>query len=749
MSKFEKPKISYTPSDIDSAKFGIPPYFKYYCEYHKIPFPSEEAYNEHMAKAHPELAKDEFGDFKPFEEVSIRDQYPPDEREAIDEILEEYDEAMDLLEEVQRQLEDKIKEIKIPYDPKKDAMISAAHKCPNCGNPHASNVITGDDIINRIKTELEDNKTYASSAFGDVEKSTPEEILRHRNNELKTQINNMTVQVLRQIISWVLGWLYSLLKPLEIVPIVKAIPKGLKKAIERMRSKGHVDIDKMNIFQDGDFDSSVMDDFDVSGDVDPKGFSTKEAYKQVMKLICPNHHKVMDEYTSTALEGTNADVNVEQYRGTLAEKEALKSGAGLMDTVVANDYVKKNGEKYINNAPEAVQPSFPGAVSLDALDDDWPMSNEEKRKKPKGRLIRGLISDVKKYGRKAQNVLNGWMNSEEIMCCFIYNLGALLESAGIDFEVDGKKLKLSANDYLQTNIKMAMVFVGMLLGILEFHRNLVSADYKKSSKYLYNMVLNLITGLIQTISECYISMLNGYLREHITQWTDGFKRYKADTSKFRKNCIPFEDFANLIPDLFRDLMLRLSAIVPNFLRGLTDFTLRNLDELDRAEKLYKYNKYIDILRNILEYLKFSLECSEQDLSTESLDDVADKLKTYPGTKVSAEANIRRSPSAENILQNAKKASTINKETPAALGVSQYQISNEREDEFNEELRNSLEPDRVSPWGYTGYQVLMTNFIGIAPEKLKNILNEDKFNECHCKEGWSVEEVKAAKEIFKL
>ena len=748
MSKYDKPKIDYSPREINSDKFGIPPFFKYYCEYHDVPFPDEETYNEHMAKYHPGKPKSQFGDFKPFEERNPRDYYSADEQEEIDEFLNDLDEIEDGLNDIDAIIDDRLADLKVPYDPRKNKLLAAAHKCPRCGNPNANDELTYPDFVKKALSQKQDEENYLKETQGDPFVNTPEDILKKRNAEVKQSINSMMNQVIITIVRTVLNLVYTILKPLTTVPILKEIPKLFKRKKDAVRSKSTSDdFTDFNIFDGDDFNLDT--DFDISGNVDTKGFTPGQiSNSRQQKSACVFHYQVWNDTAEEmvppkkapllGMKKTNdaARTIVDQGRDSAAlhvpdgyQYEGPEKGStGTTPKIVLKVFKSKinpvlrsitPGEKSINcDEPEEEK------IEKTKKESDK-KEGEKKDKKRKSKFKKIVNEETKRYIKKAKAVLNSWMNSEEIMCCFIYNLGTLLS-------------KIRPFDKLtQKLIKTQMAYIGTLKGILGFYRNLKNAEYKKSVKLLRNMILALVQGLVQSMIELYINLLSGYIKDYIKEWSDMAKNYTGQGARFRRYCVPFEDLMILIPNMFRDISLRLNALLASKWNGLKDLSDDLNNKTDEVELIFKLDKYIEMLGNMLSYLKFWIECLEQDENIGALADISSKLDAV------GENNIK------NSLQNARKASTIYKSQEEDQVKSDQEINNENLAEFVNEFNNNTEPDRNSPWGYTGMQVLLTNFVGIDPEKLNNILNQDKYKECRCKNGFAPDEIENIKGIFKI
>ena len=122
----------------------------------------------------------------------IRDNFPLEERQIMDDFLDELDKAEEDLNYIEQEVDKRINRIAIPYDPKEHPLVAAAHKCPNCFTKN-NLVMTsnGFKYINEIC--LDDKILVKNGGFKDI-------YLLHKRpyqgNGIKIQLFNNSPEVI-------------------------------------------------------------------------------------------------------------------------------------------------------------------------------------------------------------------------------------------------------------------------------------------------------------------------------------------------------------------------------------------------------------------------------------------------------------------------------------------------------------------------------------------------------------------------
>ena len=78
----------------------------------------------------------------------IRDNFPQNEQIVIDDYLKLLDEVKQDLNEIDTELDNRLNDIEIAYDPIENPLLAESHKCKYCGLENAPNIITYKDIKN-------------------------------------------------------------------------------------------------------------------------------------------------------------------------------------------------------------------------------------------------------------------------------------------------------------------------------------------------------------------------------------------------------------------------------------------------------------------------------------------------------------------------------------------------------------------------------------------------------------------------
>ena len=681
--KFSKPNITYKPKRIKSEKFGVPPYFTFYCEYHKIAFPDEEAYNDHMAQFHPGQPKDTFGDLKPFDEIPVRDFYPIDEREKIDAVLDDIKDIQDGLNKLNEKIENKLENISIPYNKNDYPNLYEAHHCPICGTPSAPDKLTYDDFkLNKSKGREAQEK---SLEYTDNQYSV-KDMISNKDKWLSNSMTNMATLVLKQIMKWVFELLLKIFWPLRF--LLK------KKAMEKMKD---------------DIETIARENDITLGDLDPAvgPNTTMQSLGNTDNFRCLIHKNTFDETARRLLEEEQPEMYMYMDMSTMNHQQIsnIENMVELISTQVEPDYETSNGLKFREVNGNKVDEDLRSRRGEGRLDNIQP---EGKKGFVNGAINVGLKS-TREFMERLDFMFDEWYDSEEVLCCFIYNL--LIVVGGRNFIAD------NVADALRT-----------LQGILEIYRNLLMVDWKGTFLDELNLIIELVNKATHQILETLINTLTGEIRETLDKFLRNALTLKG--GEILRRCPPFDDlFLDALPDFIQDLLQKLNSYLKSFWDGFDKVPEAGKQSIDTMKTLLKLTAWIKALEKMISFLDFWAECTE-DLETPSYDEIKDAVdKTEnKGPEFGAPRN----------LQNFEKKPTINK----SKGLETIQA--EKLNEFRETLRQNMEPNRSVPFTSDTVKLLLTNFMGLSPEVVDSTI-EDVDGECRCKNGFRPEEIETLKD----
>ena len=698
--RFGKPDIDYRAKRINSEKFGIPPYFTFYCEYHRIAFPNEAAYNDHMALFHPGQEKDTFGDLKPFNEIPVRDFYPIDEREKIDEVITDIHEIQAGLEALDKKLEAKLEGINIPYDCKQYPLLCEAHHCPICGDEHASTTID--------KKAIDDNTKYGLTAqqnaiaYTNNENVSVNEIVSNKDKWLSGTMSSMATLVLKQIMKWVLELILIIFWPLRFILKKKAMTK-MKKDAESFAKEYGAPL--------GEFAPTAGPSVTMKSLGDTSDFR------------CLFHYKTFKETVDLLLEEEQPDMLVYMNLSNINHQQInnMEKMVKLLSTQIDLDYETPGGLKFKDTKGAKVKDELRARQGEGRLDNVQP---DEKKGFVKGAVKTGLDS-TRAFMERLDFMLDEWYESEEVLCCLIYNLliltkgenfGGALEIKG---KIFGKEHKESVADSLRT-----------LKGVLEVIRTLYMVDWKATGLAELNIIIELVNKTTHQILEALINLLTGKIREGLDGWLHGALKLKG--GQVLRRCPPFDDlFLDALPNFVQDLLLKLSNYLKGFWDGFNKVPEGGKGSLDTLRTLLMLTAWIKALEKLISFLDFWAERTE-DLAKPSLDDVKEAV-----SRTKTKGPIFGQPKN---LQNLEKSTTIDK-TRGLETIKAEKLNN-----FKEALRQNMEPDRSVPFTSDTVKMLLTNFMGISPETVDKAI-EDVDGECRCKNGFRPEEIESLKGLF--
>lgn len=692
MTKFRKPDIKYEPGKIRSGDFGIPPYVRHYCDICDLRFPSEEAYNEHMARYHPDVPKEEFDNLKPFDDQTRKDRFNPHDRARANNVIDGITGILNEFDRIDDRLDDVLSEIEVTVTPDTPLFYEAC-MCPRCGFGRPT--FNYDDIQSR-KIIADDDRLQAMGASEGDSQLTPSELQEQKEKRVKDSVDSMVTMVWRQFVIWVLEFVYSVLKPLERVPVVNRVPRFFKRALRRYRRRWD--------FTGYQFTGETgEDDFsDIAGMDDD--FDIRDEVIRAPWHGCIVHHDNFDSGLEEYLRDNNPSLytyyNVKKNHGF--QRANIKSVVDLVGSTLV-DIESDNGN------------ALPISEDTAQMPDDARIEDCEPPDL-RGRAVETAMDVARKYVRDVDTLLDAWYTSPKALCCFIYNI---LVMFGVDPRDRTRGIIIGSDE---------VGFLKMVRGVLEATYYYKSIDYKNTVKHSEDMVVNFTNSLLHGLIGQFIRMFAGNMRDELNKWRH--ISYKIGTIEgIVRDCTPFEEIIiDIFPKAVEDLLHRLNLMLSSFWRE--SFT--KMDKTTASVKVGRYllalSKGIDILNQMIGHMDFWVECMEEYPGYSSLEDVIDSRDDIDDETLST-------------LQDARNVSTTyNRSDIIALDdhTKETGVGRERNEPYTSTAHVS----------YDDMKVLLHNIVEIPEDEIDEILIDgDDTCPYRCRGGFRPEEIDKLRSLF--
>ncbi len=617
-----------------------------------------------------------------------------------------FEEIQNDLNEFDRVLDNKLKEMKIKYDPAEFPQLHAAQQHGPCGRPGSTNIITYADLRNRWALERAQFRSHSGipRTLDDMD-LTGSQLQAKQEKLTSKNMLAMLAQVLKQILIWVLEFFLKMLAPLKGVPGAKKIPNTIQKAINRLRGGRSVDRGPDSVLDSFDDLGNIEQDFRKtqvdSEDLSKAGggfiASGKEVVDAVVEFLPPE----CLAHTATWLEAVDKLILdnpnfVGAYLGKKINNEAQNRMLALNKIAAlgipeGHIITRKNGStlKYSNPLPEEyLQARADGSTKI-------------------GAFKKGLIDSVKTVGKsfvpRMKRLLENLVADPRLLCCLLRNL------------------QLMANTQ---KIRKVLLFIQALLRVW---RNILLIDISKELARLGNLVIDLVNQTLQTIFSAFTTFFYNKLNSAVLGVADLDKLRQVSTE-----CKPWIDLINLAVQILQEMLRKILEYLSGFFLNFNlDFEKLSATA-DKSALLAFIDKLLRLINAILKFAALWAFCleNEQDPivilgggARVNVDDDGITLAPGDATNSSSGGIKANAPgSADDII-----FSTIGGSSAQGQG-------------------HGLPAD--GPFSTTGLQILLTNFLGVnskqANEVVKNLVDGD----CSCDKSMTPDELATLENLIK-
>ena len=565
----------------------------------------------------------------------------------------------------------------IPYDPSVYPDLAEAHH-HICGRPGAGYVITYADIKSRAAVER--SQLAASIAIptdlDSLGASNARTLQANISKSIAKQILQMLDAVWRQIIVWTLDLFYATVSPLNSVPVVNAIPKAIKEAIDRINSTPNASPNNIgdvlnsptptsgNITSadlanaGGGYISSVTE---VIQNLPPQCLQHTATWNRIVEPIIRDGPYASAYYAKKTADGMIDHID------NLNKMAAIGIPQGHLFT--------SNGETvtYSNPLPQQyLQARANGATSFGAISDGLITSINE---------VNSTI--VPKLDRLIQNMLQ----DPNLLCCLIRNI------------------TLMANT---NSLKKTLLYIRALLQVW---RNLHSLDIAKEVARLGNMIVDLLNRVLQSIFSLYLAYFNSELSKFGVKIKD-----LTSLKQGKVVCEPWNLLVNLGIEILNEMLQKIETYLTGFFLNFRLDIRRSSANLDEIQKLSNVDKYIALIDKILQFAAAWTACVENSQDPRLVLSGASRLSSTP-TGVSLAPSSATSIGGQVSPSLTSAGSSING-VPTVGGQSTFA------------------PD--GPFSADGVQVLLTNFLGVSNQQARQVINN--IDSCSCDKSLTPEEL---------
>ncbi len=675
---FDKPKIEWVPKEIKGD-----------VKFREIP----------QEESQPVVS--------PGTEPPIRDNFTPEERDIIDNYLDVLDEVKDDLDYLDTEFDKKLKDIVVPYDPKKHPLLSKAHKCPYCGNPAAGNVITYDDIKKHRDGERDVNKsnmnTLAAEDFGN---NTVEENAAIQEQSFEQRMGDMLKAVFNHILIIVLEFIYGIFRPLENVPGAGSIPRGIRDKINELRGQPLTNTEieaRDKALKDGSYVDELLEGYHKNvgamKDVDSLSGIARQ---------CVQHHRDFNNYSSNLLEKTRYAPWLALKDTNTAEKDNVSNVEELNLTSVPDGFERSSGLKFVNNSSMDYMKGRPdgNGVSPSVFTQG---------------SIKVLNNVTSAWVNNSKRILEAWWERPETLCCFLRNV---LSVGNINTTIGRFGTPLTDVTELQAKLNEGQKLLFIIRSGLSAYRVYLSLDLKSGIADMFNLIMVTVNGILTSFIGTEAKMLYSKITKGLSSGID--LNYLATSGAA---CLPWKEMVGIFGDFWKRLVEEFGSMLLSFFDNVRLINVKARTMAEKAELELKIDNWINILDLTIKFLRVWEFCYQtgQDPYKVIRDRQAQGSFSAAGGSNFPEEDINKS------IQNLKETSTIYSEGGIS-GIGTPKAEEPAEDVIPYK-------DKVSqPWKVSepGLRILLTNYIGLSEKDAEAVLDES--GDCSCDEVMSDEEL---------
>ena len=693
--KIKKPVFDYTRDPINAEKFGVPPFLD-----------DEREPKEYESEGN----------------VNPRDLNTPQERENKDVFIDEISDINREMQELEDRILEEIEDINIPFDLEEHPGIYNSLSCPNCGKgENCPSVLSGHDFVEKKRDHYSRSSEITSFASKGNAYQSSSAAVSAQQKWLNNRTSSMLILVLIQILIWILERVYKFFRPLRRVPFARAIPNSIRSLIRNLKHRFNRSRDFSNemskAFREVDAYDRVSSeegeeewDYDtISDELEPP----EKIRPSELSEVCLQHYE--DWKMAYYLLKDNDPVgfnSVMAYETHQQMKESNQALEDMMARCIEPGYVSENGNTLNGNVTSDEHLPDPAERLVSDLDPD---GNE---------FHKIALDEKRKYIQQTKRLLDDTMNSDEILCCFIYNLTVILEANGV------------STSY--SDMRKVLPYIAAIVAVLELYRNYLQLDIMEELEDLGNFINNLVNGLIHEVISSYIQVYTGIFRGVLQDWLKSATTIRG-SSKFQylRDCLPFEEFLNILPTSLQRLLDRFNSLLKSMWYDWlkTDRQAQKNQEINLD--LRRLNHFIKILNDILSYSKFWLDCTDEareDLIQKTQESTT-KFRNTPYDDKGKTSNVSNSLDMDRV-----------EETAAAMGLSK-EMKDSLAASLDIDLEEEFSPRRSGMFSYDGLKVLLVNFLGVSPETVNDVLYTDESGELCCKKGFTPQEVENLRGLF--
>jgi len=620
---------------------------------------------------------------------SVRDSYPKELRDSIDNCLIAISSFQDQCQRIEDRCYDEMKDLRIEYNPNDFPDVHDAVHCPLCGIPSAGNIID----VNSIKAKTNKKKALVDDMMDDIgfnsclsnDSDNPAQDLNsEQQKKTKNNIMFMLVMVLKQILIWVIEVILKFFSPLRKVPFAKAIPKALNRLIKRLKKTkyGETHVADLSADEKGESDNEVehMDyDDDLLLDM-PISLSDVGSTVNEMDMLCHKHIQNFDTFMF------------------LSNNPAVRTSAFILHNV--NIAQQRMADTARSVAEMNIQPGYTvpvTTVNTKELKVRQLLPSEYVRRTEKGAggtsaFFNGMgdvaLKATKEYGKVAEEILDNWVNSPEVLCCFIKNCIKI----GLNTK-DGKKILMGIRAFLLL-LKNGFVF-----------------DFNSDISDLFNI----INEVVNTIIRGFISSISSLISNKITNGLAVI----LDKNKIKaKECYPFQNLLDMVDAYIKKLLSSILEYNFSFITAWdveVNLGVKISKKLKDADAVDVYIKWIDIAIRMINTYDYCLE-NDNPITASS---------TY-------KTNYTNFKDFGDVLDytNDIASDAVTTATQEYFNSVKSSISNNSDILNNQTTTNSISKNTVSN-EMENYLVTaaMVNYGGVTIEKAKDMLEHNV--PCNC------------------
>lgn len=612
------------------------------------------------------------------------------DRVLIDQFLNTYTEAKERLDTVDRQLEQHLAGLAVPYNPTTYPDLHEAHH-HICGRPGSANIITYADVKQRAA--IERSQLQKTIGLPDSLDDLNEMNAAGVQGKISTNVNKAILQMLdavwRQIIVWVLEFQYQLVKPLERIKFVKAIPKFFKRAIDKLKRSPNAGPLNMASLIDDDIqvgeEGELPDEGPItSEDLAKAGGGYITSIKEVLQELPPEcliHTANFNRVTESLVrDGPYASAYyAKKVNGAMIERlEALNKMAAVG---IPNGHLftyKGTQLSYVNPLPEEyLQARADGSTRFGALAEGLMDSS--------GQVLSTFVPKVERLARTL-------IADPEILCCLLRNLTFLANSQ---------------------NLRKTLLYIQALL---QLWRNFHVLDLAKEIARLGNMIMDLLNRVLQSIFSLYIAYFNDRLSKFAVKIKDLHK-----LTNTREKCQPWLLLIDLAVEILTEMLQKITSYLSGF------FTQFRLDirsanfACDELQKMSIVDRYLDLINKILRFAAAWAVCIENGQDPRVILNRGQRLR---GDGNGITLDPRPATNTTGGFSAGSGGSGAGAGGTAGTGTSAGNAG------------SSLPAD--GPFSRDGLQVLLTNYLGTSNEKAREVI--DGIDDCSCDKSLTPEEL---------